>query len=622
MIGRLLGNRYEILEKLGSGGMAVVYKARCTLLNRIVTVKVMRDEYTSDADFVRRFRQEAQAVASLSHPNIVSVYDVGAEDHIYYIVMEYVGGQNLKELIRERAPFPPDEAADIARQIADALEHAHENNIVHRDIKPHNILITKNGRVKVTDFGIARAATAATVTRAGTIIGSVHYFSPEQAKGEVTGAKSDIYSLGVVLYEMLTGQVPFEGESPIGVALKHLQAEPTPVTAANPSVPAGLGRIVQRAMAKNPEFRYETAGDLSRDLRTNLAGKLRKGGVDDDSPTQLISGLDPGAATSAPSKGAGRERKKRVRPLGWVLLSLLVLGLLVGSVYALQPVLFPAETTVPDLYGKTEDAAFNELRHAGLKMEIRARQETDKLGKGLILSQEPEALSVVRAGRVVQVIISKGPSMAKVPPVVKKLLLEAQIDIRNAGFDPVTGPEDYIFDENVPKDKVVDQEPKAGIMQPEGTKIRLTVSKGSEPKQITMPDLVGMTIVDARTQITGLNLDLGSVAEEESTEFVPDQVLRQNPAANSPVMEGSEVSLVISKGPGPPVQTARVRVYVPDDGSDHVVRITVVDGRGTTQAYVATHGSGEVVRQDIRFYGKGKILFYIDDQLVKQQPVP
>lgn len=621
VIGRLLGNRYEILEKMGTGGMAVVYRARCTLLNRIVAVKVLRDEYTSDADFVRRFRQEAQAVASLSHPNIVSVYDVGAEDGIHYIVMEYVSGQNLKELIREQAPFSPARAADIASQIATALEHAHENNIVHRDIKPHNILITRNGTVKVTDFGIARAVSAATVTRTGTIIGSVHYFSPEQARGEPTGIKSDIYSLGVVLYEMLTGRVPFEGESPIGVALKHIQSEPAPVAAVNPSVPGIMSRIVQKAMAKNPEFRYETAGELNRDLQAFLS-LSRTAELDDDAPTQLITDLEESDIFREGQRTRSKKRRKKVRPVGWILLAVLVLGLLGVGGYVLWPALFPAETTVPDLYGLTTDEAYDLLRERGLEMKIEGRRDSDKLEEGRILSQDPGANSTVRQGRVVQVVVSSGPTLSKIPLVVNKPIRDARIELQNAGFEPLADPDDYIYHETIPKDIVIDLEPAAGSLQPQRTQVRLTVSKGPEPKQIIMPDLRGMTKTEALEAIQAANLLPGPVHEEESTDYVSGQVIEQNPAANSPVMEGTEVTLTVSKGPGPAPQTVGVRIHVPRDGQDHVVRVVVSDGRGTNQVYIGTHASGEIVRRDVTFYGKGKILFYIDDQLFDQRPVP
>jgi serine/threonine protein kinase len=250
LIGRVLGKRYEIVERIGSGGMSQVYKARCSLLNRYVAVKVLRPEYTSDENFIRKFRRESQAAASLSHQNIVSVYDVGVDDEVHYIVMEYIEGKTLKQLIQEKGRLSPAETAEIAQQICKALVHAHKNHIIHRDIKPHNILVTKDGVAKVTDFGIARAVTASTVTNSGNVIGSVHYFSPEQARGGFIDEKSDLYSLGIVIYEMITGQVPFEGESPISVALKHLQEPVKPPGKVVEDIPPGLEQIIMKAIEK------------------------------------------------------------------------------------------------------------------------------------------------------------------------------------------------------------------------------------------------------------------------------------------------------------------------------------------------------------------------------------
>ena len=272
LIGNFIGSRYEVLEKVGNGGMATVYKARDKVLNRFVAVKVLRDEYTTDSDFIKRFNTEAQSAASLQHPNIVSIYDVGHEEenNLYYIVMELIKGKTLKEIINKDGVLSWKWAVNIAIQIASALDVAHKNGIIHRDIKPHNIIITEDGVAKVTDFGIAKAVSNSTITAFGTTIGSVHYFSPEQAKGSITDAKSDLYSLGVVMYEMLTGKVPFDADTPVSVALKHMQEKPVQPIELNSEIPTAVNDIVNKAMQKDPLDRYQTAKEMFADLSTAL----------------------------------------------------------------------------------------------------------------------------------------------------------------------------------------------------------------------------------------------------------------------------------------------------------------------------------------------------------------
>ncbi|NLC68028.1 MAG: Stk1 family PASTA domain-containing Ser/Thr kinase, partial [Clostridiaceae bacterium] len=291
----VLGNRYELIEKIGGGGMAVVYKARCRLLNRYVAVKVLREEFTGDEEFVKRFEIEAQSAASLSHPNIVPIYDVGNENNVYYIVMEYVDGITLKEYIAEKGPLEWKEAIRIATQICSAIEHAHIKKIIHRDIKPQNILVTKEGIAKVTDFGIARAATSSTITMVGTTIGSVHYFSPEQARGGYIDEKSDLYSLGIVLYEMVTGRMPFDGESPVAIALMHIQDKPVPPTELNKDIPKALNDIIIKAIRKEQSNRYQSASEMLEDLYRALRepyGSFAEDNGEEESPTRKIKAIN------------------------------------------------------------------------------------------------------------------------------------------------------------------------------------------------------------------------------------------------------------------------------------------------------------------------------------------
>ena len=312
--GRLLGNRYEIIEKIGNGGMATVYKATDKVLKRYVAVKILRDEFTTDEEFIKRFEVEAQSAARLTHPNIVSIYDVGVEENLYYIVMELIQGKTLKEIIvEERGPLPWKWSVNVAIQIASALEMAHRNNIVHRDIKPHNIIITEDGIAKVTDFGIAKAVSNSTITAFGTTIGSVHYFSPEHARGGYTDAKSDIYSLGVVMYEMVTGKVPFDADTPVSVALKHMQEEPEEPIEVNPNIPVAVNKIIMKALQKDSTLRYQTATDMLRDLRTALKNPegdfVEELEYDETAKTQKIN-------TSDYSKK--ENRKKENKFIAWI----------------------------------------------------------------------------------------------------------------------------------------------------------------------------------------------------------------------------------------------------------------------------------------------------------------
>ena len=322
LIGKMLDNRYEILEKIGVGGMATVYKAKCHVLNRFVAVKILKDEFTTDSDFIKKFNTEAQSAASLTHPNIVSIFDVGNEDNLYYIVMELIQGKTLKEIITEDGKLSWKWSVNIAIQIASALETAHKNNIIHRDIKPHNIIITEDGMAKVTDFGIAKAVSNSTITAFGTTIGSVHYFSPEHARGGFTDAKSDLYSLGVVMYEMLTGKVPFDADTPVSVALKQVQEEPVDPITYNKDIPISVNRIILKAMQKDPNLRYQSATEMLKDLSMALKRPNEDFVVlalqDDDSPTQKIPTIydlemEENNDKNAPKAGEETEKKRKIR---------------------------------------------------------------------------------------------------------------------------------------------------------------------------------------------------------------------------------------------------------------------------------------------------------------------
>lgn len=623
MIGNMLGNRYEIISQLGGGGMALVYKGRDTLLNRQVTVKLLRPEYTCDEEFVTRFRREAQAVAKLSHPNIVSVYDVGQEGDTHYIVMEYVEGKNLKEVIREEGILPVTRAVDIARQICEGLDHAHENGIVHRDIKPHNILVTPGSRVKVTDFGIARAVTSATVTQAGTIVGSVHYFSPEQAKGEHTGARSDIYSVGVVLYEMITGQVPFQGDSPIGVALKHIQEQPPAPSTLNRNISPELEKVILRAMEKDITMRYQSAGDMSRDLRTVLYGQISdetRYFDEDEFATRVLT------APRIIRKERGEEeadevparRRKKVRPMAKAVIAVIIIGMLAGLGSMVYSFLNVPDITVPNLKEATLDTAIKTLNDLGLFYNIeRVNHPTAPLDT--IITQDPEPNSKVKEGFTVNLTVSKGPQYVTVPDVRQKEETAATIQLENAGFK--VDPEEVYSDE-VAKGSVVEQDPNAESQAVSGSTVTLKISKGREPKFVVVPDLRGKTLEEARRVLSGLNLKLTEpVNQAQSKDYLPDTIITQQPEPQANLQEDEAVQVTVSTGPGPEEKSAEVSVELPDDNLTHQVKIQVTDITGTRTAYDQTHNAGEVVPITVTYYGRGKIQVLVDGKKIQEQTV-
>ncbi|MHB8170050.1 MAG: Stk1 family PASTA domain-containing Ser/Thr kinase [Thermincolia bacterium] len=613
LIGKNIGNRYQIMEKLGGGGMAVVYRARCCYLQRDVTIKVLRPEYYGDEDFVERFRREAQAVASLSHPNIVNVYDVGQEDNIHYIVMEYVEGKNLKEVIRERGPLPIEEAVDIARQICEGLDHAHEHKIVHRDIKPHNILITKTGRVKVTDFGIARAATAATVTQTGTIVGSVHYFSPEQAKGDGTGHRSDIYSVGVVLYEMLTGSLPFEGDTPISIILKQVQADPEPPSKLNPAVTPELEKVVLRAMAKNADYRYQTAGEMAQDLKTVLSGKIGEAtrNIDEEFATRVlpISTLDLKPRVIRADKDEPKEEKKDRRWL-WAVVAVLLLGLFGGGFVAYMQ---GSEVTMPNVVGMPKDEAQRTLEQAGLKMVVEREEYSSDYQAGTVTWQSETPRKTIKEGREIKVVLSKGEQRIKVPALKGQDRERAAVTLDNTGLIQGTVNEEY--SDEVSEGYVTRQEPEADNEVSKGSAVNIWLSKGPEPKKIMVPDVLRLSTDDAinKLKANGLKVDENFTYESSNTEF-EGTVIDQDPDANIEVREGSTIKLKVSQGPGPGEKKATFNIPLSPDGQVHTLTAMVYDSKDPSgrKEREGQYQGGETVALEVTYYGTGQVQFLVD----------
>ena len=623
MIGSLLGNRYEIMEQLGGGGMAIVYKGRDIILNRLVTIKVLREEYTSDEDFVKRFRSEAQAVASLSHPNIVSIYDVGRAADVDYLVMEYIEGDDLKTVIKRHAPLTPTKAAQIAMQIAQALEHAHENNIVHRDVKPQNVLITRSGLAKLTDFGIALGATSATIIKSDEVMGSVHYVSPEQAKGEKTGPRSDIYSLGVVLYEMTTNALPFDGDNPVGVALKHVREDALLPSQINPAIPLRLEKIITTAMAKNPSKRFESARELVEEL-ANAAGVTVEPVNPEESDEQKTRKFRK--LSDEPDK-QDEDRPdappaKRKRSLGWlwaVLAVVVVVGLGAGFY---QYFINIKEVTMVDLLRMTREQAELKLDELGLT-SVEWKQEYDNdTPKGQVSRQSPAGGLPIKVTRPVEVVVSLGSKTVTVPGVVGLDQYDAVNRLANVGLASGQGVISEYSDQ-YEAGIVMDQAPQENDVVDEGSAVILTVSKGKQQIISQMPPLIGTTLEQAREELGKVMLTLRDDAINNLGSEVYDAgvVTGQYPAAGVEVKEGDTVRLTVSTGPGPKVYSAQVTANIKDSRNNSLrVYVTDLKGSGRLALDEIIDTPGMVVKY-VEYYGEdvATVEAYLNDYLMSIQ---
>lgn len=565
MIQRILARRYELQELIGGGGMADVYKAQDKLLDRAVAVKILHQQYANDAEFVEKFRREATAAAKLAHPNIVNIYDVGEDGGSQYIVMEYVSGPTLKEVIQQKGCLEPIEAVRIAKEIASALESAHRNNLVHCDIKPHNILVMPDGHIKVTDFGIARAVSASTMTYSGSVMGSVHYFSPEQAKGTVITTKSDVYSLGVVLYEMLTGQLPFNGETSVSIALKHLQEEPVPIRQLNPSIPPVLEAIVQKAMSKDPADRPSST-ELYADLNQAKAmladrGTSQEAVSNDPFATRMIPRITPEMMAEQRSERPAnkpivsredyqpqyqpQEEKSIFKSKSFiaVLVGILLMGFFVGSFLSFGKFWSSAEINVPDVVGKSSVVAQQILEDKNLRVKI-VEANDDSVPAGQVVSQYPEAGAKVKEQRLVTITVSKGGQELTMPDLKSMSRSNAEEKLKKMGLKLGA-----VFEENSkePAGTVINQDPRSGSKITKGQTVDITVSLGEKKKEITVQNYTGLSVDSAKSNLEANGLSLGGISEEASTR-PKGTVIGQSPSAGSTTTEGGSVSLIISSG--------------------------------------------------------------------------
>ena len=543
--GTVLDGRYKFLEKVGSGGMAEVYKARDMVLNRIVAVKILRDSLASDADFIERFNKEAQRAAGLSHPNIVSIYDVGETEGLHYIVMEYVSRETLKNQLQKSKRLNVRESLRIVKDIARALAHAHSNNIVHCDIKPHNILVAPDGQVKVADFGIARAVSSATMSFTGDVVGSVHYFSPEQAQGISITPKTDIYSLGVVFYELLSGKLPFTGETSVSIALKHLEEEVPSIRKENPEVPAIVEAIIARALEKEVERRPD-ANELV-EMINKAEDELYNSGEDDlDDVTRVLSRADAEllAKTSADKaeQDSGRPLYQKLTIVAAVLI-LLTGGFFAGTYIMLGKFWVVAEVNVPNVVGKQVADAKKIIEGEKLRVTVKKVFNADKK-PGEVLFQEPEAGRRVKEDRNIVITVSDGGEMIEMPDVIGLSRRDAQTKLQKVGLKIGNV---YEKTHQGAVGNVLEQEPKPKSQILKGAKVDLTISK-AEIKMVVVPKVIGQMSDLAEASLLSQKLKLGSVIEKESKNK-PGLVISQDPPSGKEVAEGTEVQIVVAKAP-------------------------------------------------------------------------
>lgn len=608
MIGIKLGNRYELLQKIGEGGMAVVYKAKDHVLNRFVAIKILKSEFNKDDEFVAKFKREASASASLSHNNIVHVFDIGRENSVNYIVMEYIYGKTLKELIREKIRLSSDEAIDIAIQIASALICAHENNIVHRDIKPQNILVTKDGVVKVTDFGIAKASSNATISNTGKVLGSAHYFSPEQAKGSVVDARTDLYSLGIVLYEMITGSVPYDAESPVSVAIMHIQQEVIPPKMLASDMLNNLNDLILKAIEKDKNKRYQSSSEILLDLeriKKDPEYKISKSNNENEFTRVMmpVNGIPSKTSlkdTAIDEDEVDDEEKPKLSKLkktiliGVMLVFISVVGWALGMVIASLNSSSNTEIRIPTIVGLSTSDAKKAIEDKGLIYVVVGYVSSEK-DKDIVVTCNPtEGTSVVKKSEV-RVYLSSGIQTTSVPDCTNMTLDNAKDIITNSKF--IVGTITHAYSDTIAKDNVISQSPTANNSASSGDKIDLVVSDGPEQQLITVPDLTGKTVNQAKAILENQGLKAGTITAVDNTsdESQDGLIWLQSPVSGT-VPSGSSVdfSYYVYKIKVPNYVNGTV-VSAKASAASLGLRITFVDGSGNT---ITPGDSATILSQD------------------------
>lgn len=644
MNGKIIGGRYKIIRLIGGGGMANVYLAHDSILDREVALKMLRLEFASDEEFIQRFYREAQAATSLAHPNIVSIYDIGEEKEFYFIVMEYVEGQTLKEYIQSTNKPNISEVISIMKQLTSAISHAHQNHIIHRDIKPQNILIDQYNNVKITDFGIAMALTATSITQTNSVLGSVHYLSPEQARGGTANSKSDIYSLGIVMFELLTLRLPFQGESAVSIALKHLQSETPSIRRFNRDVPQSVENIVMKATAKDPFYRYQSVEEMEADLSTALnSERLNEEKfvvpVDHDATIAipvitsetLSNHMDETIIhqqTNIQTKKLKNKEKKWRLPiiLGSILTVLILFVLFIVFIY---PKLFnDTELVVPDLTNSTLEDGLEKIESLGLKKGLTIEILDDEIEEGNIIKTSPSKDTVVKPGTTIDIYISLGKQKYEFLNYIDRNYTDVYKILEQAGFTKLTKKE--VFDNRKAEGIIIAQNITSGEkVVPTDTEVVFTVSKG--PEAFLLKDLRGFNIqsIHLYAETTGLSIE---VVEERYTDEVDSGlVISQQPVANEYVVKGSTVKVVVSKGKQevpPKSVTEEVTIYYEPIilGEPQLVQIFINDLNHTMQTPYDTFTITEnyKIRLELLIpYGqKGEYMVILDNEVIIDKEIP
>ena len=553
MSSRVLSGRYELLEKIGDGGMAVVYKGKDKLLNRFIAVKILRPEFTKDATFVENFKRESQAAAGLSHPNIVGVYDVGREGNINYIVMELIEGDTLNKIIEREAPMDYRKVIDISKQVAQALRIAHKNKIIHRDVKPHNIMITEDGVVKLADFGIARAVNDATLSTGSKIVGSVHYFSPEQARGNYVDERSDIYSLGIVMYEMLTGKVPFDGDNPVTVALKHINEEIIPPIELEPGIPPALDRCVMKATSKYQTNRYANADELIQELENiSFVTTVTDGTIFESSEVKEKRNKRREEYEKEVEKEVEereRERKKKSRKKAAIIIAVLLVLAAAGAGFAAWRMgAFSDTKAAPDLLDMTLEEATAYAEEEGFRLKQGKDIYSSDYAEGRVCLQDPEPGSEMPKGGVIKINLSKGSKEGMVPNVVGMYENEVEGYLKEHGYvlgnvKVITSPEE--------EGLVLEQSPAAGTSLDKESKIDIVVSDGEGVEKASVPSVTRMPLEDAKKEITSAGFEVGNITYDYNESIGKGYVTYQQWQAGMMLEKGTTIDLEVSQGPEP-----------------------------------------------------------------------